>query len=73
MVLLLQNYFLLQTLIKPLMLPLMAGNISVIKLMFIEDDDVTWCKELYQCIWKFYMEIEELQYISKNQSVKKIL
>ena len=55
------------------MLPLMARNISVIKLMFMEDDDVSWCKELYQCIWKFYMEIEELQYISKNQSVKKIL
>ena len=54
------------------MLPLMARNISVIKLMFMEDDDVSWCKELYQCIWKFYMEIEELQYISKNQSVKKI-
>ena len=50
-----------------------ARNISVIKLMFMEDDDVSWCKELYQCIWKFYMEIEELQYISKNQSVKKIL
>ena len=55
------------------MLPLMARNISVIKLMFMEDDDVSWCKELYQCIWKFYMETEELQDILKNQSVKKIL
>ena len=42
------------------MLPLMARNISVIKLMFMEDDDVSLSKELYQCIWKFYMEIEEL-------------
>ena len=55
------------------MLTLMARNISVIKLMFMEDDDVSWCKELYQCTWKLYMEVEELQYISKNQSVKKIL
>ena len=55
------------------MLPLIARNISVIKLMFMEDDDVSWCKELYQCIWKVYMETEELQYVSKNQSVKKIL
>ena len=55
------------------MLPLMARNISVIKLMFMEDDDVSWCKELYQCIWKFYMETEELQDILKNQSVQKIL
>ena len=55
------------------MLPLMARNISVIKLMFMEDDVVSWREELYQCIWKFYMEIEQLQYISKNQSAKKIL
>ena len=54
------------------MLPLMARNISVIKLMFMEDDDVSWWKDLYQCTWMFYMEIEELQDISKNQSVKKI-
>ena len=56
------------------MIPLMARNISVIKLMFMEDDDVSWCKELHQCTWKFYMEIEELTiYLKKSISQKNIM
>ena len=71
MVLLQQNYFLLQTLIKPLMLPLMARNISVIKLMFMEDDDVSLSKELYQCYGSFIWKLKSYNISQKiNQSKK---
>ena len=56
------------------MLPLMTTNISVIKLMLMENDDVLWCEEtchgnVYGNILEKYME--ELQNISKNPSIKK--
>lgn len=55
------------------MLLLVTTNISVIKLMFMENDDVLWCEEtchgnVYGNILETY--IEELQNISKNPSIK---
>lgn len=68
-VLLLQNYFLLQTVTKPSILPIKTTNISAIKVTFIESDEVLWRAEIYQCVCKYTGDISWRVTINLSQNI----